>query len=1018
MTESHPFRFEKAPKKKGICPQCGHSNKFRYCEDLTGNRLEDFGRCERTNSCGYQIWPTGKAVPKTEGAYRPPPEPKQIFPSGKVLSRLQRTLTNQNSPFHRYAASLGVSLEHLGRWRVGTESQSGKTYTVFVHETTGGQVVNAKWVQYGADGNRIKSTDDTGMDSFSLKQPTDRTGGLELKRYELCLYGEHLLDPAKKRPVFLIESEKSAVIAAWFYREYDFVAVGSANGLTDKKISALTGRRCYWLSDADGNEIKLDPKTKKEKLSEGGRKNSSIRKLQAYEIRHAVLDLFPERKDGYDIADAIHDGLMPDLLDAHQRQLVKVQADVPSEDQIDPRTGSPDAHEDMSEEGTDLARENQVGLPEEVWSDEQHRMHFKKYGFIESKNAYYFGTKRGTKGTEQADDTWVFKAVSNFVIQPLLLIESKSDPKRIYQITNSYNITKVIELDAKQFSNPAGFSEVVMSRGNFIFYGAKSHFIRITMKLFEESKEAQEVKTLGYHPDGFYAFANGIQNTQWVPLDESGYGTVQHNDKLYFLPALSKIYVSDDQEYPTQKLFIYKKGDITFKDYAEKFCDIYQLNGNGRIGLLFYISCLFRDIIYGHFRFFPHLYLFGVPQSGKSSLAISAMHLFGEGRLPFMLNTGTPVGFYKHFAEFRNAVVWFDEYKNNIDSVRIQSLKTAYDGAGHTKSENSRDNRNRSIPVYSGCIVSGQELPTADVALFTRCILLEFPKTVFTLEEKDLKTNFRAQVELLGVSHLTAHIVTLRDVFEERFMKAFNVEFALIKTHFQKRGVDDRIVNNMSILLATYQSLKDRLEFPFNEDQLRSTAYAIMTSQNNLIAGSKETSTFWKMVMFMHRNRQISKGVDYQITLKAFVDIEVPGDRSSQRINLVDADNPVGKRVLFIRLQNMHTYYEKLCRETNTKGMDEGSLRYYLVTQKGFIGRFRGVKFGKNSTTGLCFDYDYLVDTIEDFSLDDFMNGGDQDDDIKYAEATMAGSSKDKGEKITLDAGFNAIRIEAGEEGF
>jgi hypothetical protein len=36
--------------------------------------------------------------------------------------------------------------------------------------------------------------------------------------------------------------------------------------------------------------------------------NSSIKNLEKAQIKHTVIDLFPERSDGYDIADAILEG--------------------------------------------------------------------------------------------------------------------------------------------------------------------------------------------------------------------------------------------------------------------------------------------------------------------------------------------------------------------------------------------------------------------------------------------------------------------------------------------------------------------------------------------------------------------------------------------------------------------------------------------------------------------------------------------------------------------------------------
>ncbi|GAB3568738.1 hypothetical protein GCM10027578_21850 [Spirosoma luteolum] len=958
----YPFRFEKAPKKKGICPQCGHHDKFRYYEDLAGNRLDDFGKCERKNECGYWLVPTGKVIPKAEGTYTPPPEPATILPAGDLLDRINQTLVDPESTFHAYCISIGITYEHLARWRVGAETKAKKTLTVFVHCDSQNRITNAKWFLYTAEGKRDKS-----FDSFSLKQPPET----QLERYGMSLYGEHLLDPEQLRPVMIVESEKTAVIAAWFYPDLDWIAVGSCSGLTEAKSAALAGRWCYWLCDAD----------------KAGRENSSIRRLKEKKLLRSTIDLFPNRHDGTDIADVIRDGQTPELISPHELTLLRAKVETTADEQ-------PETQSDVDDD-ENVPWENQVGLPMAIWHQKETRKHFRKHGFIEYQNAYYFATKREASD----DDTWVFKAVSNFIIKPLLLIESKSDPKRIYQITNAYKVSKVIDLDPKQFANVAGFSEVVMSKGNFIFYGTKTHFIKITMKLFEESKEAQEIKTLGYHPDGFYAFSNGIQNSQWVPLDENGYGIVEHNGRRYFLPAMSKIYLSDDQEYQTQKQFILMKSPITFKEYAEKFCTVYGLNGNGRIGLLFYIACLYRDVVFGHFRFFPHLYLFGPPQSGKSSLAWSTMFLFGQPRPPFMLNTGTSVAFYKQFAEFRNAVVWFDEYQNSIDYGRVQSLKTAYDGAGHTKSDNTKDNRNKSIPVSSGCIISGQELPTADAALFTRCILLQFTKTDFTATEREQLERFNNEIEKAGVSHLTAHIAQFRDVFSDRFLKCFDAEFVLIKERFKQRGIDDRITKNMAILLATYQALKDKLEFPFTDDELRQTAYSIIGAQNSLITGSKETATFWKIVVYLYRNRQIKPRLDFKLEFKAWIDLDVPAGQSEQRLSLVDDQHPAGRMILMIRLANVHTLYQKASREVGAKNaLDEGSLRHYLVTAKEFKGKVRGVKFGKTSSTALAFDYEYLCETIEDFSLNDLLDDDDTADqgDAPAPDAPTPGRPKTK----------------------
>jgi hypothetical protein len=240
-----------------------------------------------------------------------------------------------------------------------------------------------------------------------------------------------------------------------------------------------------------------------------------------------------------------------------------------------------------------------------------------------------------------------------------LLIQSVSNPKRIFEIKNTFNNKKLLNLEPADFTSLSGFTKRIESVGNFLLDGCSTgQFTKIKAKIYEESVEAQEIKTLGHQTDGFYAFANGIvSDGKFQSIDENGYGIVTHDKKQYFIPSLSKIYKDDENEYPNQKKFIYKEGTITFEQYGQMFCQVH--GSNGRIGLLYYLSALFRDIVFERLRFFPHLYLFGQPQSGKTTMALSILYLFGQIRSAFALGTGTMVGFYKHFAEFRNAVVWF-----------------------------------------------------------------------------------------------------------------------------------------------------------------------------------------------------------------------------------------------------------------------------------------------------------------------------------------------------------------------
>ena len=912
-----PWSLETHPISKLDCTECGAKKSVRGFSDRNGNNIPNTGICERKNSCGYNVRPNSEQTKAIlSQPFTPKPEPKAveiIFPDKKLLAKIEQMEKDHSSNFHIFCVSLGIPLSHLKKWGVGTDGNK----TVFIHRNKEKRIANAKFSQYLPSGKRDKA-----INSFSLRQPADKS-----TKYGMPLYGEHRLDVERKKIVLVVESEKTAVIISYYYPDYDVVACGAANGLSAEKLAVLFGCIIYWLADAD----------------KAGRENSSLKVLRAYQQNFEFVDLFPDRNDGTDLADAIIDKIEISS-DLSKWQIIQA----PKQDELV-------GEKSITRRYTPI----QKGLPNEFWYLEETQIHFDEWNFVEYEGRYWFG-----KYNEE-DGTYNFKPVSNFLINPILLIKSVQNPKRIFEVKNVHGRYNLLNLEPADFVSLDGFTKRIESVGNYLLDGCiKSHFVKIKAKLYEETSEAQEIKLLGYQSADFYAFANGIVSEgQFQAIDENGYGIVSHLNNKYFIPAMSKIYKDDENEYPNQKKFIHQEGTITFEEYAKLFCDVH--GSNGMIGILYFLASLYRDIIYERFRFFPHLFLFGPPQSGKSTMAISMLYLFGRIRTAFPLNTGTNVGFYKHFAEFRNAIIWFDEYLNSIEPQRIQSLKSSYDGSGHTRSDNTADNRNKSIPINSGAVISGQDLPTADPALFTRCILLTYGKTEFSIQEKTALNEFHELGESMQVAHLTAQLVTHRELVKTNFFKAFDQVFNNLKAKFPG-GIDDRIVKNMSILLTMYEVLKEVVTFPFSEEELIKTFLDVIRKQNGQISSSKETATFWKTLAFMAANKQVKEYEDFVMSDESVLTVSYNGTNIKKVISEGGT-----KKVIFIRFTKIHPLYlETIRRQSNRTGLDEGSIKHYLETSNAFLGYIRCKKMGRNASTAYAFDYDLLVQTIDDFSID------------------------------------------------
>jgi hypothetical protein len=258
--------------------------------------IQHYRNCDFKAALSILAGELGYATTATQStATTPAPRPKSIIKEEPETARIlvnqkqwQQATATRSSNFHAYARSLGVTDEHLEKWLVGSELRGDTLFTVFGQSNQAGEAVNLKYFKYSFTGSRDKKTQ-----PFYLKNPRG-------KKYGQCLYGEHLLRDGV--PTVLVESEKTAVLASFKYPQFDFLATGGANGLS-RKINALKGRKGYVLVDADT----------------AGRKLSTWKLLQQAGLDFVPVDLFRTRTDGYDLADAIRDGLQPDLLDSiHQ----------------------------------------------------------------------------------------------------------------------------------------------------------------------------------------------------------------------------------------------------------------------------------------------------------------------------------------------------------------------------------------------------------------------------------------------------------------------------------------------------------------------------------------------------------------------------------------------------------------------------------------------------------------------------------------------------------------------------
>jgi hypothetical protein len=272
------FRFENN-KPKGTCISCGSEGRYRFFEDSeTGQRLPaEYGRCDRINACGY---------------FKAPPINYTTSSDTNVtvdLAVVRKSLTHyrRNAFFEFLCTTFNepIAYAQVLLYEVGSANENR---TVFWYKDEWGYYRNAKVYSYLSDGKRDKSY-------IPRYQFTKKQG------YSIPIYGSHIIPMAQGtgiRKIAVVESEKTAVIASAVYKDAIWLASGGSHMLTDERCKRLAklskmlhNAPVHLFADAD----------------EAGRKGFQAAQKRLISLMTPVLyhDAYPNRNDGWDIADDI-----------------------------------------------------------------------------------------------------------------------------------------------------------------------------------------------------------------------------------------------------------------------------------------------------------------------------------------------------------------------------------------------------------------------------------------------------------------------------------------------------------------------------------------------------------------------------------------------------------------------------------------------------------------------------------------------------------------------------------------
>lgn len=321
------IELEKYNRGRGrhTCPKCGKAKQFsRYVVSDTGAPVADHvGICNRASKCGYNY------TPKNFYADNPQSKPSAAGEKTNAVNLPKKFTPPLRLDFHN-VANLKESLQQAGenpfmRYlfnlfpddKPEVEKTAQKYFVGFFNKLTcfwqidyRGRIRKGKLLRYDPVSGKRQTI-------YRWTERNQRTGEdetVEIKTYWVhkvlqkrqklsedinftnCFFGEHLLKTEKNKTVCIVESEKTAILAALCYPQYLWLSVGAQSHLTEERMRVLKGRNVIFYPDGDAFE--LWSKKSQDALRIGV--NARVSSL----IENSATKT--EKENGFDLADYIH----------------------------------------------------------------------------------------------------------------------------------------------------------------------------------------------------------------------------------------------------------------------------------------------------------------------------------------------------------------------------------------------------------------------------------------------------------------------------------------------------------------------------------------------------------------------------------------------------------------------------------------------------------------------------------------------------------------------------------------
>ncbi len=240
--EKTKYKYHLTPyagrSSRTTCPNCKRQHCFSlYIDSENRPAGPEYGVCDHKKECGYKRYPSGKIdnsafepikIEKVEPVYYTRQDVAN-YTANKLDNNLCKYLLT-------YCGLDAQRLKNILRDYCVGSIDGG---IIFWQIDEQFRIHRGKVMWYNPDGHRTKILSSDGTERGKIKAMWQFLKRDRKFEPEMCYFGQHLITLYPEKAVILVESEKTAIIGAYFIPKYNWIATLSLNNFNAHRLNFL-----------------------------------------------------------------------------------------------------------------------------------------------------------------------------------------------------------------------------------------------------------------------------------------------------------------------------------------------------------------------------------------------------------------------------------------------------------------------------------------------------------------------------------------------------------------------------------------------------------------------------------------------------------------------------------------------------------------------------------------------------------------------------------------------------------